>query len=85
MKRDLSIETKQLRRLFKGVRGRRRCRTGECWPSDWGGRSFRPPRPQRCRQDNPDQILATLLLPTSGEAYVKGLDTLKSTSQESGG
>jgi len=30
MKRDLSIETKQLRRLFKEVRGRRRCRTGEC-------------------------------------------------------
>ncbi|OLD11024.1 MAG: hypothetical protein AUI93_05995 [Crenarchaeota archaeon 13_1_40CM_3_52_10] len=86
MKRDLSVETKQLRRLFKGVPGAGdvvalasvdlQIEEGEVFgllgPNDAGKTTL-------------IKILATLLLPTSGEAYVKGLATVKNTSQKSGG
>ena len=86
MKRDLSVETKQLRRLFKGVTGAGdvvalasvdlQIEEGEVFgllgPNDAGKTTL-------------IKILATLLLPTSGEAYVKGLATVKNTSQKSGG
>jgi len=86
LKRDLSVETKQLRRLFKGVTGAGdvvalasvdlQIEEGEVFgllgPNDAGKTTL-------------IKILATLLLPTSGEAYVKGLATVKNTSQKSGG
>ena len=86
LKRDLSVETKQLRRLFKGV----------TWAGDVvalasfdlqieEGEVFGLLGPNDAGKTTLIKILATLLLPTSGEAYVKGLATVKNTSQKSGG
>ena len=86
MKRDLSVETKQLRRLFKGVTG-----AGDVVAlasvdlQIEEGEVFGLLGPNHAGKTTLIKILATLLLPTSGEAYVKGLATVKNTSQKSGG
>ena len=82
MKRDLSIETRQLRRLFKGVPG-----AGDVVALESvdlqieEGEVFGLLGPNGAGKTTLIKILATLLLPSSGEAYVKGLNTAKNASQ----
>jgi len=78
LKRDLSIETRSLRRLFKGVPG-----AGDVVALDSvdlsveEGEIFGLLGPNGAGKTTLIKILATLLLPTSGEAYVKGLEVVK--------
>lgn len=82
MKRDLSIETRALRRVFKGVPG-----AGDVVALDGvdlsieEGEIFGLLGPNGAGKTTMIKILATLLLPTSGEAYVKGLEVSKNASK----
>jgi len=82
LKRDLSIETRQLRRIFKGVPG-----AGDVVALESvdlqieEGEVFGLLGPNGAGKTTLIKILATLLLPSSGEAYVKGLNTAKNASQ----
>jgi len=83
LKRDLSVETKQLRRLFKGVPGAGDVvALGSVDLQIEEGEVFGLLGPNDADKTTLIKILATLLLPTSGEAYVKGLATVKNTSQK---
>src|SRR2546425_10258802 len=74
MKRDLSIETRTLRRVFKGIPG-----GGAVVALDSvdlaieEGEIFGLLGPNGAGKTTMIKILATLLLPTSGEAHDKGL------------
>ena len=82
MKRDLSIETRSLRRVFKGIPG-----AGDVVALDnvdlaiEDGEIFGLLGPNGAGKTTMIKILATLLLPTSGEAYVKGLEVSKNASK----
>ena len=82
MKRDISIETRALRRVFKGVPG-----AGDVVALDSvdlaieEGEIFGLLGPNGAGKTTMIKILATLLLPTSGEAYVKGLEVSKNASK----
>src|SRR2546426_5462602 len=82
MKRDLSIETRTLRRVFKGIPG-----AGDVGALDSvdlaieEGEIFGLLGPNGAGKTTMIKILATLLLPTSGEAYVKGLEVSKNASK----
>ena len=82
MKRDLSIETRTLRRVFKGIPG-----AGDVVALDSvdlaieDGEIFGLLGPNGAGKTTMIKILATLLLPTSGEAYVKGLEVSKNASK----
>src|SRR2546428_86471 len=82
MKRDLSIETRTLRRVFKGIPG-----AGDVVALDSvdlaieEGEIFGLLGPNGAGKTTMIKILATLLLPTSGEAYVKGLEVSKNASK----
>ena len=82
MKRDLSIETRSLRRVFKGIPG-----AGDVVALDSvdlaieDGEIFGLLGPNGAGKTTMIKILATLLLPTSGEAYVKGLEVSKNASK----
>jgi ABC-2 type transport system ATP-binding protein len=82
LKRDLSIETRQLRRVFKGVPG-----AGEVVALESvdlaieEGEVFGLLGPNGAGKTTLIKILATLLLPTSGQAFVKGLDAVKNPAQ----
>src|SRR5947209_9847709 len=82
MKRDLSIETRTLRRVFKGIPG-----AGDVVALDGvdlaieEGEIFGLLGPNGAGKTTMIKILATLLLPTSGEAYVKGLEVSKNASK----
>ena len=82
MKRDLSIETRTLRRVFKGIPG-----SGDVVALDGvdlaieDGEIFGLLGPNGAGKTTMIKILATLLLPTSGEAYVKGLEVSKNASK----
>ena len=82
MKRDLSIETRTLRRVFKGIPG-----AGDVVALDSvdlaieDGEIFGLLGPNGAGKTTMIKILATLLLPTSGEAYVNGLEVSKNASK----
>jgi len=82
VKRDLSIETRTLRRVFKGIPG-----AGDVVALDSvdlaieDGEIFGLLGPNGAGKTTMIKILATLLLPTSGEAYVKGLEVSKNASK----
>ena len=82
MKRDLSIETRTLRRVFKGIPG-----AGDVVALDSvdlaieDGEIFGLLGPNGAGKTTMIKILATLLLPTSGEAYVKGLEVSRNASK----
>ena len=82
MKRDLSIETRSLRRVFKGIPG-----AGDVVALDnvdlaiEDGEIFGLLGPNGAGKTTMIKILATLLLPTSGEAYVKGLEVSRNASK----
>ena len=80
--RDLSIETKRLRRLFKGIPGK-----GDVVALDqvdlevYDDEIFGLLGPNGAGKTTLIKILSTLLLPTGGEARIKGLDVVKQASQ----
>lgn len=82
MKRDLSIETKSLRRLFKGIPGK-----GDVVALDqvdlevFDDEIFGLLGPNGAGKTTLIKILCTLLLPTQGEARIKGLDVVKQAPQ----
>ncbi len=82
MERDLSIETKGLKRLFKGIPGK-----GAVVALDGvdvqvhDDEIFGLLGPNGAGKTTLIKILCTLLLPTDGQAYVKGLDVVKQASQ----
>lgn len=82
MKRDHSIEARHLRRAFKGLPGK-----GDLVALDSvdltieEGEIFGLLGPNGAGKTTMIKILATLLLPTSGEAYVKGLEVVKNASK----
>jgi len=82
VKRDLSIETRSLRRVFKGIPG-----AGDVVALDnvdlaiEDGEIFGLLGPNGAGKTTMIKILATLLLPTSGEAYVKGLEVSRNASK----
>jgi len=82
VKRDLSIETRTLRRVFKGIPG-----AGDVVALDSvdlaieDGEIFGLLGPNGAGKTTMIKILATLLLPTSGEAYVNGLEVSKNASK----
>jgi len=80
--RDLSIETKGLKRLFKGIPGK-----GAVVALDGvdlqvhDDEIFGLLGPNGAGKTTLIKILCTLLLPTDGQAYIKGLDVVKQASQ----
>ena len=82
MTRDLSIETKSLKRLFKGIPGK-----GDVVALDqvdlevYDDEIFGLLGPNGAGKTTLIKILCTLLLPTSGEARIKGLDVAKQAPQ----
>ena len=82
MKRDLSIETKSLRRLFKGVPGK-----GDVVALDqvdlevYNDEIFGLLGPNGAGKTTLIKILCTLLLPTQGGAFIKGLDVVSQAPQ----
>ena len=82
MDRDLAIETKGLRRLFKGIPGK-----GEVVALDQvdlevhDNEIFGLLGPNGAGKTTLIKILCTLLLPTGGQALIKGLDVVKQASQ----
>src|SRR5256885_11069854 len=82
LKRDLSIETKSLRRLFKGIPGK-----GDVVALDQvdlevhDDEIFGLLGPNGAGKTTLIKILCTLLLPTEGQALIKGLDVVKRASQ----
>ena len=81
MKRDLSIETRSLRRLFKGIPGK-----GDVIALDQvdlqvnDDEIFGLLGPNGAGKTTLIKILCTLLLPTQGTALIKGLDVAKQAS-----
>ncbi len=82
MEQGLSIETKGLKRLFKGVPGK-----GAVVALDGvdlqvhDDEIFGLLGPNGAGKTTLIKILCTLLLPTEGQAFVKGLDVVKQSSQ----
>jgi ABC-2 type transport system ATP-binding protein len=80
--RDLSIKTKRLRRLFKGIPGK-----GDVVALDqvdlevYDDEIFGLLGPNGAGKTTLIKILCTLLLPTQGEALIKGLDVVRQAQQ----
>ena len=82
MKRDFSIETKGLRRLFKGKREKRDVVALDGIDLEVpSGEIFGLLGPNGAGKTTLIKILCTLLYPTDGTAYVKGLDVVTQAPQ----
>ncbi|HEY5620155.1 MAG TPA: ABC transporter ATP-binding protein, partial [Candidatus Bathyarchaeia archaeon] len=82
MKRDLSIETRGLKRLFKGPKGAAPVVALDGVDLQVNeGEIFGLLGPNGAGKTTLIKILCTLLLPTEGQAYVKGLEAVKNAGQ----
>ncbi len=81
MSRDLSIETRKLRRIFKGTKAGDVVALESVDLAIEEGEVFGLLGPNGAGKTTLIKILATLLLPTSGDAFVKGLETAKNSAQ----
>ncbi|HZY94076.1 MAG TPA: ABC transporter ATP-binding protein [Candidatus Bathyarchaeia archaeon] len=82
MKRDFSIETKGLRRLFKSRREKKDVVALDGIDLEVpSGEIFGLLGPNGAGKTTLIKILCTLLYPTDGSAYVKGLDVVKQAPQ----
>ncbi len=81
MSRDLSIETRKLRRVFKGTKAGDVVALDSVDLAIEEGEVFGLLGPNGAGKTTLIKILATLLLPTSGDAFVKGLETAKNSAQ----
>ncbi len=81
MSRDLSIETRKLRRVFKGTKAGDVVALESVDLAIEEGEVFGLLGPNGAGKTTLIKILDTLLLPTSGAALVKGIETAKNSAQ----